>query len=144
LGKALKVLGYKVTGPNGVNDAEIDKKARELVFDLAKKYDAFQDNPWPLFYKELDREFPGSKFVLTVRDEVSWIKSQVSHFGYAETPMRRGSLPRQVSFSQRRGAGVFRGAGERFSCHGFSCWRRLGKTMQFFGERYPKRTFPTC
>lgn len=89
LGKALKVLGYKVTGPNGVNDPEIEKKARALVFDLVKKYDAFQDNPWPLFYEELDRELPESKFILTVRDEDSWIKSQVSHFGYSETPMRR-------------------------------------------------------
>jgi len=50
---------------------------------------AFQDNPWPIIYKELDKKFPGSKFILLLRDSQSWIKSQVRHFGVKETPMRK-------------------------------------------------------
>ncbi len=59
------------------------------AIQLARHYDAVQDNPWPLFYRELDAAYPGSKFILTVRDPQSWYRSVVRHFGENETPMRR-------------------------------------------------------
>lgn len=37
--------------------------------------DAFNDLPVPLYYRELDRLFPGSKFILTTRDGDSWLES---------------------------------------------------------------------
>jgi hypothetical protein len=37
--------------------------------------DAFCDLPVPLYYRELDRLFPGSKFVLTTRDADAWLAS---------------------------------------------------------------------
>lgn len=40
-----------------------------------EQYYALCDNPIPMLYRELDERYPGSKFVLTVRDEVGWIKS---------------------------------------------------------------------
>ena len=86
---ALKTLGYRVTGPNGVNDPDIAKNVLPMAYDLVKKYDAFQDNPWPIIYKELDQKYPGSKFILTLRNPESWMRSQVRHFGTRETPMRR-------------------------------------------------------
>ena len=86
---ALNQLGYRVTGPNGVNDLNIEKNVISMAYDLAKDFDAFQDNPWPILYKELDAKFPGSKFILTLRSPESWIKSQVNHFGKKETPMRK-------------------------------------------------------
>jgi hypothetical protein len=43
--------------------------------------DVFSDNPWPLLFKELDARFPGSKFILSVRDYGSWIRSMIGHFG---------------------------------------------------------------
>ncbi|MCA9583505.1 MAG: hypothetical protein KC416_17015, partial [Myxococcales bacterium] len=42
-------------------------------------YGAFADNPFPLLYRELDRAFPGSRFILTVRDTESWLCSVRSH-----------------------------------------------------------------
>ena len=89
LAVALKELGYRVTGPNGVDDRNISNNVMPMVYDLAEKFDAFQDNPWPIVYKEMDAKFPGSKFILLLRSSESWIKSQVSHFGKHETPMRR-------------------------------------------------------
>jgi len=86
---ALRQLGYRVTGPNGVNDPDIEKNVISMAYDLAEDYDAFQDNPWPILYKELDAKFPDSKFILTLRSPESWIKSQVNHFGKKETPMRK-------------------------------------------------------
>ncbi len=86
---ALSQLGYKVTGPNGVSDPDIAKNVLPMAYSLVDDFDAFQDNPWPIIYKELDAKFPGSKFILTLRSSESWIKSQVNHFGKKETPMRK-------------------------------------------------------
>lgn len=86
---ALETLGYRVTGPNGVRDPEIGKNVLSMASELVQRFDAFQDNPWPVLYRELDRRYPGSKFILTLRDEESWIRSQVRHFGQNETPMRK-------------------------------------------------------
>ena len=63
--------------------------SRKMAYQLVDQYDAFQDNPWPIIYKELDAKFPGSKFILLIRKPESWIKSQVTHFGTKETPMRK-------------------------------------------------------
>ncbi len=89
LAAALRTLGYSVTGPNGVKDPNIGNNVYAMAFDLAEHFDAFQDNPWPIIYKELDKRYPGSKFVLSVRGSDSWIKSQVEYFGKRETPMRK-------------------------------------------------------
>lgn len=89
LAVALKKLGYRVTGPNGMYDPKIERNAIAMANQLTEKYDAFQDNPWPVIYKELDGKHPNSKFVLTLREPDSWIRSQVKDFGSKETPMRK-------------------------------------------------------
>jgi hypothetical protein len=86
---ALKKLGYRVTGSFGTKDPEIAGKVRELAFRKAEQFDAFEDNPWPILYRELDERFPGSRFILTRRPADAWIRSQVRDFATTETPMRR-------------------------------------------------------
>jgi hypothetical protein len=86
---ALRILGYRVTGPNGVRDPDIAGKLDAMVDALAAEYDAFQDNPWPLVYRRMDAAWPGSKFILTLRDPDRWYASNAGHFQDAETPMRR-------------------------------------------------------
>lgn len=88
LGKALKILGYNVKGPFGVRDKDIANNALSIAKVLVPQFDAFQDNPWPILYKELDKTYPGSKFILTLRDSKSWIQSQINYFGKEETEMR--------------------------------------------------------
>jgi hypothetical protein len=88
LANALSYLGYRVTGPNGVDNPNIAVEVYEMAFDLANRFDAFQDNPWPILYKELDQKFPGSKFILTLRPSEGWMRSVVNHFNEEETPMR--------------------------------------------------------
>src|SRR6266550_8959585 len=89
LAQALSYLGYRVTGPNGVNNPYIGKDVLAITLDLANRFDAFQDNPWPIVFKELDEQFPHSKFILTVRPTEEWIRSVVSHFKDDDTPMRK-------------------------------------------------------
>lgn len=89
LAAALRTLGYRVTGPNGVRDPEIATNVYDMAAKLVTQYDAFQDNPWPIIYREMDERHPGSKFILVLRDTQAWIDSQVKHFGTEETPMRK-------------------------------------------------------
>ena len=55
----------------------------EPIFAVAERFDSFEDGPWNGrdFYRDLDGGFPGSKFVLTVRDQHSWLRSHERHFG---------------------------------------------------------------
>ena len=48
----------------------------EPLLDWMDRYDSFEDWPWPLIYREVDRRFPDAKFVLTVRDSPDrWYRS---------------------------------------------------------------------
>jgi hypothetical protein len=86
---ALRILGYRVKGSFGCRDPHIAGNVLRRATKLAQRFDAFQDNPWPVLYKELDARFPGSKFILTVRDPESWIASQLDHFAKRDSQMRR-------------------------------------------------------
>jgi hypothetical protein len=85
---ALKVFGYRITGPNGHGNPDIAANVETLARRLVPRYDAFQDNPWPIIYQFLDRQYPGSKFILTTRPAEKWIASIVDHFGNKTTRMR--------------------------------------------------------
>lgn len=51
-----------------------------LLPGLIDQYDAFADTPIARFYKDLDKLYPGSKFVLTVREMEPWLDSSRRHF----------------------------------------------------------------
>ena len=89
VGQALRLLGYRVVGPSGAQNPAIADQAVVMGLALATESDAFNDNPWPLLYKTLDTSFPGSRFILTVRDEDRWMQSGFTYFGTKDTPMRR-------------------------------------------------------
>ncbi len=89
LAQALALLGYVVTGPNLVRHPQIAQVAPGLVHHLVPRFDAFQDNPWPMLFRQVDKAWPGSRFILTLRDEADWLRSALRHFGSDETPMRR-------------------------------------------------------
>ncbi len=74
LTEALKVLGYKsIHYPIRM----IRMRDGKLWIDLKRvaKFDALTDTPITRFYKKLDKSFPNSKFILTVRDIDSWLGS---------------------------------------------------------------------
>ena len=87
LREALKILGYRVcdTKPNLL--VPILKENYRKVFRKLDQYDAAEDNPWPMLFKEIDRKYPGSKFILTVRDTESWYKSVSRHIGNLRAPI---------------------------------------------------------
>lgn len=80
---ALTTLGYRTAAVVGreLSVSELKEKALHLCLDAAKTHDAAQDMPWPLFFRELDNAFPGSRFILTLRDADRWFASLEGHFG---------------------------------------------------------------
>lgn len=57
-------------------------KYRLSILDV---YDGITDTPIVPIYPQLDREYPGSKFILTVRDIDSWLVSCAKH--WASSPI---------------------------------------------------------
>jgi len=89
LAEAMRMLGYRVTGPDWIHTSDIAGTVQRRALRRARKFDAVQDNPWPLLFRELDEAFPDSLFVLTVRETDEWLRSLLQHAGSESTPMRR-------------------------------------------------------
>lgn len=49
--------------------------------DLLEEWDAVTDTPVPMYFPALDLRYPGSKFVLTVREQSAWLASIRRHQG---------------------------------------------------------------
>lgn len=49
-------------------------------FEKLAQYESVGDLPIGIYYRELDKLYPGSKFILTIRDEDKWIESARHHF----------------------------------------------------------------
>lgn len=97
LAMALTILDYHVCRrlsmiqdkiPNSNIIEQLKKKEYQDIISVTEKFDAFCDNPWLLFYKELDEKYPNSKFILTTRNEESWIKSVVDYFRDSTSEIR--------------------------------------------------------
>lgn len=89
LGEALRQLGYSpIANYTPELLPHIQSENWSEVENFCQQYQAFEDNPWPLIYRELDERFPGSKFVLTIRPKAQWINSVMKHFSGSSTKMR--------------------------------------------------------
>lgn len=76
---ALEQLGLRaIHNPESMLSAD----GPELRFSpaLAERYGALSDLPIAAFYPDLDRAYPGSRFILTTRDEDAWLASCANHF----------------------------------------------------------------
>ncbi len=82
LREALKVLGYRVKDTSSRPLIPILKGNYQKVLKMIRDYDALEDTPWYWIYQELDKRIPGSKFILTIRDEEAWYQSVSRHIGF--------------------------------------------------------------
>jgi len=86
---ALTALGYRVCDARYDLIEAVGKGDLDAVRAVVDQYDAVRDNPWPLLFRELDRMYPHSKFILTLRREERWIRSVVNHLGIGPDRMQR-------------------------------------------------------
>ncbi len=85
--EALKILGYRVGDNKPRLLLPILEGRYEKVFRELSKYDAVEDNPWPLIFERIDEHVPGCRFILTIRDEEAWYQSVSRHIGGLRAPM---------------------------------------------------------
>lgn len=154
LGQALSILGYRVCGNVATADPLIGERAIGFARELTQQFDAFQDNPWPILYRELAEWYPDGKFVLTVRDTDKWLASMVGFFKERDSPMRAWIYGVGVA---RGNEAIYR---ERFERHNrevceffrdrtaqllvmdFAAGDGWEKLCPFLGEPVPKAPFP--
>ncbi len=96
MGTLLRELGYRCMSAYRTRDQAfvqaLAKGDLGALFAIADRANAFEDNPWPLFFKEMQARYPGSRFILTTRDPEAWGRSVQNHFGNQAEPdsaMRR-------------------------------------------------------
>lgn len=87
---AMQYLGYRVYGGDK-NLIKFDNSndLKTYIKKTLEHWDAAQDMPWPLFYKELYEIYPDAKYILTIRDTDKWIRSVVTYFASIRIPLHR-------------------------------------------------------
>lgn len=80
LGSCLQILGFR----HSSFDLQLLEQAAcgnlEPLFQTVISHDSFEDWPYPLLYEQLDRRFPGSRFVLSRRSSPErWLASLSAH-----------------------------------------------------------------
>lgn len=87
---ALRILGFDSAHWMGADWAkliwdEMQSAGRSITVE---KHYALLDLPISIMYERLDAVYPGSKFILTVRDEKTWLASIEKHWKRGVNPMR--------------------------------------------------------
>jgi hypothetical protein len=87
---ALKRLGYD---SGHWKDAHWAKAIYDEMMQRGKSWTversyALSDLPITILYKELDRAYRGSKFILTLRSEDGWLRSVANHWSHTSNPYR--------------------------------------------------------
>jgi hypothetical protein len=96
MGKCLEVLGFN---PHQGHDRRLKKflaagGSSAAVVAEAAKYRSLEDSPWYMVFRELDQQFPGSKFILTMRKD-SLTHARSSWYHGVRAGYRRGEPTRE-------------------------------------------------
>lgn len=121
---ALRRLGYdSIHTPTDRRTAEQIRRG-DYRLEVLERHDAISDIPIPAIFPQLDVAFPGSRFILTMRDEDSWIQSQKGAWFNARPPapsttraLYRGMLYGVIDFNEERFRWVYRDHLRRVSEH---------------------------
>jgi Sulfotransferase domain len=156
LAAALRFLGFRHKGWDRDLWDEFERGDHAAVYEAADRFESFDSGPWGALYKELDRRYPGSKFVLSIRDRESWSRSHERHFAadgegqrqirpnfwIADYAAKRDEIVRRY---EEKNADVIAHFADRpasllvMDVCGGDGWERL---CPFLGLRVPSRPFP--
>jgi hypothetical protein len=154
MGEALLELGYSVLGARLDMAQSLLQGDVETALNEAGNYDVLQDVPWAALFKELDSKYPNSKFILTVRDEKSWLVSASNHFKDTDILLHKwlygkGVLQGNEELYLERYRQHYAAVNDYFSSregdiitmdlHGGDGWDKL---CNFLNEPVPSKRFP--
>ncbi|QDU75855.1 hypothetical protein Pan97_28970 [Bremerella volcania] len=92
LATALNLLGIKTMWYPQDQTTYRELMTAHYRLTVLEEYQALTDTPVVPFYPQFDQEYPGSKFVLTIRDKESWLRSCEKHWQNSTFP------PQEVPF----------------------------------------------
>lgn len=151
---ALSLMGYRVAGVFGAGDLKTQQEMWSKAEALLPQFDAFADNPWSIYYQELDQAVPDAKFILTARDPEKWYASVCKHFGDKSSRMREwiygagnpvGEKERYVERLLNHQEGVrryFRDRPEDFMEFDVTRGDGWAELCGFLGKKQPTSPFP--
>jgi len=128
----------------------------DALLERMESHDAFEDWPWPLLYREVDRRFPEARFVLTVRARADvWFESLCRHAERTGPTVFREviygrAMPHEhrdehVAFYERHNAAVRAHFDGRPGKLLEVCWERgdgWAELAPFLGHALPAEPFP--
>src|SRR5688572_18590389 len=80
LTEALNILGIRsVHFPNDERTFE-ELRCAQYRLSVLDEYQSVTDTPVAPYFAQLDSAWPGSKFILTVRDKSEWLRSAEAHW----------------------------------------------------------------
>ena len=140
--QSLTILGYR-TGRllRGGNKP----KCGWIEYIKKSNYDAFTDDPISFLYKELDGMYPNSKFILTIRDKESYIKSYYNYFEGTELekkPEEKEKILKEYDKHNNEVKDYFKGRPDKLltiNVVGGDGWEKL---CNFLGKPIPETPFP--
>jgi hypothetical protein len=77
---ALYILGYNIIHYPSDKATFDELSSGNLSFSVLKDYDGISDITVSPYYAQLDKLFPNSKFILTMRDKEAWLTSFERHW----------------------------------------------------------------
>ena len=149
LREALKILGYRVADNKPGLLIPVLKGQYQKVMKRLEHYDACEDLPWNRLYQVIDQYYPGSKFILTLRDEEAWYASVSRHIGDLRSPMHewlygRGKKHALNVYRQHNQAvrDYFKDRSADFLEVDFSKGDGWEPLCEFLGKAVPNEPFP--
>jgi hypothetical protein len=90
LHRAMEALGYDSWHWNSAHSAKAiwQEMNNNGYSKILERYHAASDLPVPLLFRQLDKAYPGSKFVLTVRAVNTWMDALRRHYSYYNNQFR--------------------------------------------------------
>jgi hypothetical protein len=80
LGEALNLLGVR-TVHYPYDDRTFERLTNgDYRLDILEEYQGVVDIPVAPYYAQLDKVYPGSRFILTVREKGAWLRSIETHW----------------------------------------------------------------
>ncbi len=95
LGKCFETLGYHHQSQDLGLVRDVAKGDLSRIMALAETKETFEDWPWIILYRELDKAFPESRFILTKRDAGKWVQS------YENMLANQGDAPKELNQIRR-------------------------------------------
>jgi len=80
LSEALNMMGIKSIHYPFDNNTYNELRSGNYNLSILREYQSIVDIPVAPYYAQLDKAFPNSKFILTVRDMKSWLRSIDKHW----------------------------------------------------------------